>query len=1053
MSFSDESEDEEEIKKRLYADLDQISINDNQTERSFIFEQHNYEIHDYKQSRIWQEFMNQNKQREEMLDKIENDIQLMKQINQGNQCIEIEDYNGDHLKVELNDQLPNEIIAQIKEQPQQKIILHDELLLQQQPLPITDLQKSMINSQILTKKQDRTLSATKQSKSTIKQNVQDKKLELMYQQREIMQMEIEDNYSREYQDFWIKQLFKNRLYNLPEEFPALKPISFSTKIPDFNIPVFKIPSIQIPQIFDLVEDNLAPSNTKELVFSRLQNIKFQKFNYVETQLEIKPNIQIQQIQQIDSELKYNIVYQDFLKNQQQLVLSDSIEEIYWKKVNNLHQDLMNIINKLIQKYSKYNSYRYPFTEYEQPKTNLDNINISDDTSKLNLFQQYIQNNQVSKFTRKLEIKLENLTTLDGIQEMKEIRKVILSCNQINDLTPLSALNNLIEVDLQQNNIQTYHQLGKLSNLRILRLEMNHIQEMSKLNNCVYLEVYSLKGNKIQSINNLENLEFLKQLYLYKNQLKSIGNISKCVILEMLDLSSNQIEIGLNENPFRNNQCLRKLILTKNKLQHLPEMRLLMLNELYLNKNKLESLDGIVYLPSLQILQVQDNQLQTCYDTEYQISYIPNIQQIDLSGNRIQSFGTIINFIRRCNQLKQINYLENPFLLGLSEEVLQLYRYMLIINCQQLIEVNQALLNKKDQEFLKDKFYGFLEPPQRKSQQLELEISFNKLINQLNNNTQIMHKINGLEQRKITKIHPFTYTERFKIIQILNDLTFIKNNFQINIDVDKEISDFNLKYQRSLFKVQSLLIRWIYKFKKRQRYYKSKQKQLIIVQSLFRGFLARRLPQVKQFRQKYNKKKLNIFALRIQKVWRGYIIRKRLRDRMKNIKFEDSELDDLGEIDDDFLKQDIHLNFDLRIPQGLDLQQIFKQSQNQQQLLQQQFTQQAQQKVQQQQQVPQKQSGSNTKKPSNNTETQMRTSHLSGTQSQSQMGQSKYSEKTVKTDCLPTIGEHTKKIMQNWNFKDPAVAYTIACKLQKEQKRKNKAKELTAQERLERFKKH
>lgn len=30
------------------------------------------------------------------------------------------------------------------------------------------------------------------------------------------------------------------------------------------------------------------------------------------------------------------------------------------------------------------------------------------------------------------------------------------------------------------------------------------------------------------------------------------------------------------------------------------MRLLLLNELYLNKNKLESLDGIVYLPSLQV---------------------------------------------------------------------------------------------------------------------------------------------------------------------------------------------------------------------------------------------------------------------------------------------------------------------------------------------------------------------------------------------------------------------------------------------------------------------
>ncbi|CAK93777.1 unnamed protein product (macronuclear) [Paramecium tetraurelia] len=1049
MSFSDDSEDEEEIKKRLYADLDQVSVNDNQTERSFIFEQHNYETHDYKQSKIWLEFMNQNKQREEMLDKIENDIQLMKQINQGNQCIEIEDYNGDRLKVELNDQLPNEIITQIKEQPQQKIILHEEILLQQQPTPILDLQKS---STSLTVNQNQVRAPSAKQTKPNKQNLQDQKLELMYQQREMMQMEIEDNYSREYQDQWMRQLFKNRLYTLPEEFPALKPIAFQIKIPDFSIPVFKTPSIQIPQILDLVEDNLAPSNTKELVFTRLQNIKFQKFKYVETQQEAKPNKELQQLQQIDSELKYNIVYQDYLKNQQQLVLSDTVEDIYWKKVNNLHQDLMNTINKLIQKFPKYNSYRSPFTEYEQPKTNLDNISIAEDNSNLNLFQQYIQNNQVSKYTRKLEIKLENLTTLDGIQEMKDIRKVILSCNQLNDLSPLSALNNIIEVDLQQNNIQSYNQLGKLSNLRILRLEMNHIQEMSKLPNCLFLEVYSLKGNKIHSMTNLENLEFLKQLYLYKNQLKSVGNISKCLILEILDLSSNQIEIGLNENPFKNNQCLRKLILTKNKIQHLPEMRLLLLNELYLNKNKLESLDGIIYLPSLQILQVQDNQLQTCYDTEYSISYIPNIQQIDLSGNRIQSFGTIINFIQRCNELKQINYLENPFLLGLSEEVLQLYRYMLIINCSQLIEVNQALLNKKDQEFLKDKFYGFLEPPQRRSQQLDLERSFNKLVNQLNNNTQIMHKINGLEQRKITKIHPFTYTERFKIIQILNDLTFIKNNFQINVDVDKEISDFNLKYQKSLFKVQSLLIKWIYRFKRRQKYYKSKVNQLIIVQSLIRGYIARNQPNVKQFRQKNNKKKLHIYAIRIQKAWRRYIIRKRKSDRMKNIKFEDSELDELGEIDVDFLQQDIDLNFDLRIPQGIDLQQVFKQSQNQHQILQQQITQQAQQKV-QQQQVPFKQSASSTKKPQNNVDAQMRTSHLSGTQSQSQMGQSKYSEKTTKTDSLPTIGERTKKIMQNWNFKDPAVAYTIACKLEKEQKRKSKTKELNHQERLERFKKH
>lgn len=45
------------------------------------------------------------------------------------------------------------------------------------------------------------------------------------------------------------------------------------------------------------------------------------------------------------------------------------------------------------------------------------------------------------------------------------------------------------------------------------------------------------------------------------------------------------------------------------------MRLLNLVELHLSKNLLESLNGLNYLPSLQILQVKDNQLQACYDLD------------------------------------------------------------------------------------------------------------------------------------------------------------------------------------------------------------------------------------------------------------------------------------------------------------------------------------------------------------------------------------------------------------------------------------------------------
>ena len=80
MSISDDSEDEEEIKKRLFADLDQMSVADAQTEKSFVMEPINY-VNDLAQSKTWLEFINQNRQRDQMLNEMEDNIQLMKRIN------------------------------------------------------------------------------------------------------------------------------------------------------------------------------------------------------------------------------------------------------------------------------------------------------------------------------------------------------------------------------------------------------------------------------------------------------------------------------------------------------------------------------------------------------------------------------------------------------------------------------------------------------------------------------------------------------------------------------------------------------------------------------------------------------------------------------------------------------------------------------------------------------------------------------------------------------------------------------------------------------------
>lgn len=35
---------------------------------------------------------------------------------------------------------------------------------------------------------------------------------------------------------------------------------------------------------------------------------------------------------------------------------------------------------------------------------------------------------------------------------------------------------------------------------------------------------------------------------------------------------------------------------------------------------------------------------------------------------------------------------------------------------------------------------------------------------------------------------------------MNDYNFIRSGFIIQVDIDKEVNDFNIKYQKSLYKV-------------------------------------------------------------------------------------------------------------------------------------------------------------------------------------------------------------------------------------------------------------
>ncbi|MES1915798.1 MAG: hypothetical protein MHM6MM_007697, partial [Cercozoa sp. M6MM] len=84
------------------------------------------------------------------------------------------------------------------------------------------------------------------------------------------------------------------------------------------------------------------------------------------------------------------------------------------------------------------------------------------------------------------------------------------------------------------------------------------------------------------------------------------------------------------------ETLQVLELGDNRLRSLQHANLAAcpsLTELWVGRNKLESLDGVCELPSLRVLSAQSNRL-----TSLQLTQLPSLQELYLSHNRVQRFS-------------------------------------------------------------------------------------------------------------------------------------------------------------------------------------------------------------------------------------------------------------------------------------------------------------------------------------------------------------------------------------------------------------------------------
>ncbi|CAD8053973.1 unnamed protein product [Paramecium sonneborni] len=135
----------------------------------------------------------------------------------------------------------------------------------------------------------------------------------------------------------------------------------------------------------------------------------------------------------------------------------------------------------------------------------------------------------------LVLKNNQITSMKGLQEYKNLNYIDLSANQIKEITEINQLN--IQVLMI-----SYNKLKEVKNLpqclKILDAKINMIErvDLSNLNN---LKVLNLQKNNISSIN-LYGLYNLKKVYLDENKITYFTEIPYLEQLQLLSLQNNQI---------------------------------------------------------------------------------------------------------------------------------------------------------------------------------------------------------------------------------------------------------------------------------------------------------------------------------------------------------------------------------------------------------------------------------------------------------------------------------------------------------------------------------
>jgi Leucine-rich repeat (LRR) protein len=135
----------------------------------------------------------------------------------------------------------------------------------------------------------------------------------------------------------------------------------------------------------------------------------------------------------------------------------------------------------------------------------------------------------------------DITTLDDLKKLPNLRSISLVYQNISDLTPLAELTGLEYVDLRHNPIKDVTPLSNLLLLSNLSLFGTEVSDLTALRSCSRLIALDIGSTQVESTVALDGLESLQVLAIRKTPLRSLDHIETHLELKQVFLSETQVQ--------------------------------------------------------------------------------------------------------------------------------------------------------------------------------------------------------------------------------------------------------------------------------------------------------------------------------------------------------------------------------------------------------------------------------------------------------------------------------------------------------------------------------